>query len=60
VIKELNSLKNLQGTITGEDLFIIVCRIMKELRSALNKTKGGENRWGSKYDWKENRFDGYS
>jgi hypothetical protein len=52
VIEELTNLKSLHRTSTGEDLFSSVRKTMKELQLPLTKLKGGDNRWGPKYDWK--------
>jgi hypothetical protein len=60
LVGELASLKRLHGTTTGEDLFLSVCEAMKELELPWTKLKGGDNRWSSKYDWKENNFDGWN
>jgi hypothetical protein len=39
-VKELASLKGLQGTTTGKDLFLSVCETMKELEMPWTKLKG--------------------
>jgi hypothetical protein len=50
----------LHGTKTREELFLSVRGIMKGLELPWKNTEGDDNRRGSKYDWKEHRFDGYN
>jgi hypothetical protein len=39
-------------------VFVCVCETVEELELPWSKLKGGGgNRRGSKYEWKENRFD---
>jgi len=52
VVEELSSLESLHGTTTGEDLFLSVCEIVKELELPWTKLKQVKTDGPPKYDWK--------